>query len=67
METQLTPDEIQALGPVMLQDLDLLPDVQRGLEQPGADRIRLTAPEARIGRMHEILDRYLDPPDRLRL
>ena len=67
VEKQLTSDEIPALGPVMLQDLELLPDVQRGLEQPGADRIRLTAPEARIGRMHEILDRYLDPPDRLRL
>ena len=56
-----------SLGPVMTQDLDLLPRVQKGLSQPGLGRLRLTPAEARLGRMHEILDRYLDPPEALRL
>ncbi len=63
----LTPEEIRALGPVLLQDLELLPNVQKGLEQPGIDTLRLTPAEARIGRMHEILDRYLEPPADQRL
>ncbi len=63
----LSPAEIRALGPVLLQDLDLMPRVQRGLRQPGLEQFQLTRSEARIGRMHEILDRYLDPPDGLRL
>ncbi len=64
---ELSDAEIRALGPVLLQDLDLLPRVQRGLRQPGLRHFQLTRPEERIGRMHEILDRYLDPPDALRL
>jgi hypothetical protein len=64
---ELSDAEIQALGPVLLQDLDLMPRVQRGLRQPGLRHFQLTRPEERIGRMHEILDRYLDPPDGLRL
>ncbi len=63
----LTPEEVSALGPVMAQDLDLLPDIQRGLNQPGIETLRLVPAEARIGRMHEILDRYLDPPTDQRL
>jgi nitrite reductase/ring-hydroxylating ferredoxin subunit len=63
----LSDEEIRALGPVLLQDLDLMPQVQRGLRQPGLTHFRLTRPEERIGRMHEILDRYLEPPDGLRL
>ena len=63
----LSPEELPALGPVMLQDLELLPGVQRGLSQPGLGLLRLTPAEARLGRMHEILDRYLDPPSELRL
>lgn len=63
----LSPEEIRALGPVLLQDLDLMPRVQRGLRQPGLRQFQLTRSEARIGRMHEILDRYLDPPAELRL
>jgi len=63
----LGADEIRALGPVLLQDLDLMPQVQRGLRQPGLEHFQLTRSEARIGRMHEILDRYLDPPAPLRL
>ncbi len=61
-EKLLTPEEVRALGPVMAQDLDLLPRIQKGLRQPGIETMRLTPAEARIGRMHEILDRYLDPP-----
>ncbi len=56
-----TPDEVRALGPVMMQDLDLLPNIQKGLHQPSVDMLRLVPAEARIGRMHEILDRYLEP------
>jgi len=63
----LCEEEIRALGPVLLQDLDLMPEVQRGLRQPGLRHFQLTRPEERIGRMHEILDRYLEPPDALRL
>lgn len=64
---ELSPEEIRALGPVLLQDLDLLPGIQRGLRQPGLTHFQLTRAEARIGRMHEILERYLDPPASLRL
>ena len=67
VQKDLSPDEVRALGPVLLQDLDLLPDVQRGLHQPGIETLRLTPAEARIGRMHEILDRYLEPPADQRL
>lgn len=66
-EVVLTPEEVPAVGPVMLQDLELLPRVQRGLSQPGLGLLQLTPAEARLGRMHEILDRYLDPPEGLRL
>ena len=66
-EKVLTPDEVRALGPVMMQDLDLLPDIQKGLHQPSVDTLRLVPAEARIGRMHEILDRYLEPPTDQRL
>ncbi len=60
-EKLLSPEEVRSLGPVMMQDLDLLPDIQKGLQQPGTDILRLVPAEARIGRMHEILDRYLEP------
>lgn len=63
----LTPEEVSDLGPVMAQDLELLPNIQRGLQQPGIVNLRLVPAEARIGRMHEILDRYLDPPADQRL
>jgi phenylpropionate dioxygenase-like ring-hydroxylating dioxygenase large terminal subunit len=58
----LAPEELPALGPVMMQDLELLPRVQKGLRQKGTEPIRLTPAESRIGRMHQILERYLDPP-----
>lgn len=67
VERTLGEEEIRALGPVLLQDLALLPRVQRGLRQPGLTHFQLTRAEGRIGRMHEILDRYLDPPPGLRL
>jgi nitrite reductase/ring-hydroxylating ferredoxin subunit len=63
----LGPEELPSLGPVLLQDLELLPRVQQGLRQPGIDRIQLMPAEARIGRMHEVLEDYLDPPAHLRL
>ena len=64
---QLSAEELPSLGPVMMQDLELLPRLQRGLRQPGFETIHLQPAEARIGRMHEILDRYLEPPAPLRL
>lgn len=67
VERTLTDEEIRALGPVLLQDLELMPRVQRGLRQPGLTHFQLTRSEERIGRMHAILDRYLDPPAGLRL
>lgn len=63
----LGPEEVKALGPVLMQDLALLPDVQRGLHQPGLGTMRLGPEEARIGRMHEVLDRVIDPPEEWRL
>lgn len=67
VERRLSQDEIRSLGPVLLQDLELMPQVQRGLRQPGLTHFQLTRSEERIGRLHEILDRYLDPPVGLRL
>jgi len=66
-EQTLRPEDLPALGPVLLQDLELLPNVQRGLHQAGDDMLHLVPAEARIGRMHEILDRYLTPPADQRL
>ena len=66
-EVVLSAEEMAALGPVMMQDLELLPNVQAGLRQMGSESIRLTPAESRLGRMHEILDRFLDPPEGLRL
>jgi phenylpropionate dioxygenase-like ring-hydroxylating dioxygenase large terminal subunit len=66
-EHALSAEEIRALGPVLLQDLDLMPRVQRGLRQPGLSHFQPTRSEARIVRMHEVLDRYLAPPPGLRL
>ena len=66
-EVVLPRDEWPALGPVLMQDLELLGRVQKGMRQPGLGEIRLTPAEARIGRMHAVLDRFLDPPPDLRL
>jgi choline monooxygenase len=55
----LAPDGIAALGEVMRQDIENLPRVQKGLAQPGLGALHLSAAEARIGRMHQILDRTL--------
>lgn len=66
-EVLLPRSEWPALGPVMMQDLELLGRVQRGLRQPGLRAVRLTPAESRIGRMHRVLDRLLDPPADLRL
>jgi phenylpropionate dioxygenase-like ring-hydroxylating dioxygenase large terminal subunit len=55
----IDPEGAQALGRVMMQDVELLPRLQRGLSQPGFDAIHLTPPELRIGHMHWMLDRYL--------
>ena len=59
VERTLSEEEIAALGPVLVQDLENLPRIQQGLSQPGLSSVRLVEAEARIGRMHEVLDRYL--------
>ena len=64
-EALLPREEWPALGPVLMQDLELLGQVQKGLRQPGLRQVRLTPAESRIGRMHTILDRFLDPPPEL--
>ncbi|MGE4652525.1 MAG: aromatic ring-hydroxylating dioxygenase subunit alpha [Myxococcota bacterium] len=66
-QVTLAQEELPALGPVMLQDLELLPSVQRGLRQPGLQNFQLTSAETRLARMHQILDRYLEPPPGLAL
>jgi hypothetical protein len=47
---------------VLPQDLAILARAQKGLRQDEDGLLRLVPAEARIGRMHEILDRYIDPP-----
>lgn len=58
----LSLDDVSSLGAVLPQDIDILTRAQKGLRQPGVGSLRLVPAEARIGRMHEILDRYIDPP-----
>lgn len=67
VNVELVGDEINALGPVFLQDLEVMASAQKGMHQPGMQTMKLTAPEARIGRMHEILDRYIQPQEALAL
>ena len=63
----LSLDDVSSLGSVLPQDIDILTRAQKGLRQSGVEMLRLTPAEARIGRMHEILDRYIDPPADKRL
>ncbi len=58
----LSIEDVSSLGAVLPQDVDILTRAQKGLRQPGVDTLRLVPAEVRIGRMHEILDRYIDPP-----
>ena len=55
----ITPEEAAAFGRVMMQDVELLPRLQRGMSQPGVAVLNLTPSEIRIGHMHQTLDRYL--------
>lgn len=66
-KVELQGEDIRALGPVLLQDLEVMANAQKGMHQPGMEQMKLTAAEARIGRMHEILDRYIDPDEDQRL
>jgi phenylpropionate dioxygenase-like ring-hydroxylating dioxygenase large terminal subunit len=59
VESTLQPEEVGPLGLVVQQDVENLPLIQKGLSQPGLKSLQLVPAEARIGRMHEILDRYL--------
>jgi len=64
---ELIGDNISALGPVFMQDLEVMARAQKGMHQPGMEYMKLTAAEARIGRMHEILDRYIQPEEHMKL
>lgn len=55
----MQPEECAALGRVVVQDIELLPRLQRGLAEPGIEPLRLTDEEIRIGHMHRVLDGYL--------
>jgi phenylpropionate dioxygenase-like ring-hydroxylating dioxygenase large terminal subunit len=55
----ITPEQAAAFGRVMMQDVELLPRLQRGMSQPGVRVLNLTPSEIRIGHMHQTLDRYL--------
>ena len=57
--TTIAPEEAAAFGRVMMQDVELLPRLQRGMSQPGVEVLNLTPSEVRIGHMHQTLDRYL--------
>lgn len=50
------------LGPIMGQDVDLLPMLQRGMASRGFPGLLLSASEACIGHMHRGIDRYLADP-----
>lgn len=55
----MQPEECGPLGRVVVQDIELLPRLQRGLSEPGIEPLRLTDEEIRIGHMHRVLDSYL--------
>ena len=56
--TVTTPDD-PSLGEVLLQDMALIPSVQRGLHSRGYQGARLSAQEQRMRHFHAELDRYL--------
>ena len=49
------------------QDRVLRPDLQKGLHQTDIELLQRVPAEARIGRMHEIFDRTLEPTKGQRL
>jgi phenylpropionate dioxygenase-like ring-hydroxylating dioxygenase large terminal subunit len=59
----LAQNDTAALGLVLQQDFRLLPEVQRGMRQPGLETLRLTPAESRIAHMHRVLDQYLPGGD----
>jgi hypothetical protein len=49
-----------AIGPVLLQDFELVPNVQRGLKSRGFRGPLWSAQEARLRHFHSEVDRYID-------
>jgi phenylpropionate dioxygenase-like ring-hydroxylating dioxygenase large terminal subunit len=49
-----------AIGPVLLQDFELVPNVQRGLKSRGFRGPLWSAQEARLRHFHREVDRYID-------
>ena len=54
------PAGTQVFGTVINQDIELLRNAQRGLQQPGLTHLALSSEECRIINMHRTLERYCD-------
>ena len=54
------PIDSQSFGTVFNQDFAMLTSAQRGLNQPGFERITLAQEECRVINTHRNLERYLD-------
>jgi len=52
------PEGALVFGTVLNQDLELLRNAQRGLQQPGLTHLALSSEECRIINMHRTLERY---------
>lgn len=52
------PAGMQVFGTVINQDVELLRNAQRGLQQPGLTHLALSSEECRIINMHRTLERY---------
>jgi choline monooxygenase len=54
-------------GLVLTQDIEVLPGLQRGLQQPGFTHLVLSNEERRVINLHRNLERYLDLPESERM
>jgi choline monooxygenase len=52
------PEGMAVFGQVINQDIELLRNAQRGLQQPGLTHLALSSEECRILNMHRTLERY---------
>ena len=52
------PGGVAVFGTVINQDIELLRNAQRGLQQPGLTHLALSSEECRIINMHRTLERY---------
>jgi hypothetical protein len=52
------PEGMAVFGQVINQDIELLRNAQRGLQQPGLTHLALSSEECRIINTHRALERY---------